>query len=94
MGLLDDAIPATMSQQEKDLRLKLNDFETPTHMLMQKWYEQQQQNAPRQPAPGQVGTTQMANEAGLRQMLRARGGLSPAQVEQMIQQHKINKGLR
>ena len=93
MGLLDDAIPPTMSQQEKDLRLRFNDFETPTHLLMQKWYEQQQQGAPRQPAPGQVGTVQLENEAGLRQGLRARG-MSPVQVEQMIQQYKRNKGLR
>ena len=91
-GLLDP-IPGTMSQQERDLRLKLNDFETPTHLLMQKWYEQQQRGVPATPPPGQVGTTTLRNEAGLRQAL-LRSGMSPAMVEAKVRQHKLDHGLK
>jgi len=91
-GLLDP-IPGTMSQQERDLRLKLNDFETPAKDLLGKHYDDMNRATARVPAPGQVGTTTLTNIEGLRKSLLARG-IPPNQVEQMIQQYKMNQGLK
>lgn len=44
-------------------------------------------------APGQVGTTKLDNPDGLRKALKARGDMTPQQIEDAIERNKKAKGL-